>query len=240
MSDSAPSHTDQLIRKLGKWTESISTPEFHQFKRQQLSYAIADDFDRKHFEKEPPTEFVFSKTVEKQHALVMSFYELLGSSNALAQCEYYFRRFPFRGLPVSREHHIKNMCELYFAHFYIIKNRVKTVFEKFKDACPGIKGDFGAFIKRYDKEFDQELRARNEVHHHYSFDDLNIHRIMLTGMMSSTDWYKGKGWDREHLRAYRAASKEWSDRVKRRSVVMQKFVDAVSKLILNNAPFLAD
>lgn len=238
MSDSKTSHTDQLIRKIGKWTGRISTPEFRQFKKQQLSYAIADDFDRKHLMKEPPAEFVFSEAVEKQRALVMSFYELLGSSHALAQCEYYFRRFPFRGLPISREHHIRNISELYFTHFYIIKNRVKTVFERFKSPCPGIKGDFGSFIKRYDKEFDQELRARNEVHHHYSFDDLNIDRIMLTGMMSSTDRRKGKGWDREHLRAYRAASKEWSDRVKRRSVVMDKFVDAVAKWILDNASFL--
>jgi hypothetical protein len=126
------SHTDQLLSKLGKWTEEISTPEFHQFKKQQLSYAIADDFDRKHLNLKPPAEFVFSETVEKQHALVMSFYELIGSTNSLAQCEYYFRRFPFRGLPVSRESHIRNICELYFAYFYIIKNRVKTVLRNLK------------------------------------------------------------------------------------------------------------
>jgi hypothetical protein len=61
---------------------------------------------------------------------------------------------------------------------------------------------------------------------------------MLTGMISSTESSKGKGWDREYRVAYRAASKEWSERVKRRSVVMQKFVDAVAKWILDNASFL--
>jgi len=238
MSASATPHIDQLIRKLGKWTEKISTPEFRQYKRQQISYAISDKFDRALFKNEPPAQFVFSGALEKQHALVMSFYELLMASTALAQCEFYFRRFPFRGLPVTRENHIKNMCELYFAHFYVIKNRVKTVFEKFKETYPGIRGEFGVFIKMYDREFYQELRARNEVHHHYSFDDLNIDRIMLTGMMSTTEQFRGKGWDREYLRAYRAVSKEWSDRVKRRSVVMEKYVDAIAKWILDNASFL--
>ena len=238
MSDPGAHPTDLLHQRIRKWIEKISTPEFRQFKSQQISYMISDDFDRKFFEKEHPDEFLFGDTVEKQHALVLSFLELVGSTNSLAQCEYYFRRFPFQGLPISKNNHITNICELYFGHFYIIKNKIWIVAKRLKQACPTPSGDMKAFIKSYVNEFEQELDWRNKVTHQYAFSDLNIDRILFTEIMSSTEKFKRKGWDREHRRAYRALSKEWSDRVKQRSIVMQKFVDAVAQWVLDNNTFL--
>jgi hypothetical protein len=237
VSVSANPYGEQLTGKIGKWIEDISTPEFRQFKRKQIAYTIVDGFDRENLV-EPPAEFAFSNVVERQHVLVMSFLELKSSSNALTLCEYYFRRYPFRGLPVSREEHIKNICELYLGQFYIIKNRIKVVFKRIREAYPHVATDFGSLIRAYDKEFNQELRARNKVSHHLSFEDLEIDRVMLTGMMSSTEGDEGKTWMREHLRAYRAASKEWSTRAKQRSASVQRFVDAVAKCILDHATFL--
>ena len=231
-------HTGQLLGKIGMWSETILTPEFREFKRKQLSYTISDEFDREYFLKDTPSEFVFSGVIEKQHALVISFLELSTSSSALAQCEYYFRRFPFRGLPISRENHIKNICELYFMHFYIIESRIKAVFENFKKVYPDTKANFGKFIKAYSREFNQELRNRNKINHHYSFGDLDIDKIMLTGMMSSAGSIKGEGWNREHMRAYRNASKVWSNRVIERSAVIRKFVNKIARFILENNDFL--
>jgi hypothetical protein len=231
-------HTEKLTESIGKWIEKNTTPEFRDFKRKQVRHTLADDLDRELGLPEMPREFVFSKEVEKEHALIMSFLNLHQSAQAFSQCEYYFRRFPFRGLPISRHEHLRNVCELYFSMFYVIRSRLKMVLNEMKFVCPGYKMDVGAFIKLYDKEFDQELRERNSVHHSMPFRDLAIDRIMLTEMMASTGKFRNKGWDKEHLVVYRKSSKEWADRVKRRSVAVRAFIDAVAKAILDVSSFL--
>jgi hypothetical protein len=230
--------TDRLVESIGKWIEKNTTLEFRDFKRKQVRRTLADELDYKLGLPEMPKEFVFSEAVEKEHALITSFLYLHQSAEALSQCEYYFRRFPFRSLPISRHEHLRNVCELYFSMFYVIRSRLKEVLNKLKAACPGCRIDVGAFIKACDKEFDQELRERNSLHHSVPFEDLNIDRIMLTGMMASTEKFRDKGWDKEHLSAYRKSSKEWANRVKRRSVADRAFIDAAAKVILDKSSFL--
>ena len=229
-------HIAKLLVRIAKWTERNATQEFKDFKRKQLANTLADERERNIFE--IPKEFIFKENVEKEHNAIMSFYDLNQSANTLAQCEYYFRRFPFKGMPVLHHEHLRNICELYFSMFYVIKNRLESVLNAFNAACPTCSLNVGAFIKKYNKEFDQEIRERNSVHHTRPFEDRAIDKIMLTKLMSTTDDFKGKGWDREHISAYRKLSNEWAERVKRRNTHMLRYIDAVAKAILNHAPFL--
>jgi hypothetical protein len=109
----------------------------------------------------PPFEdaFTFPPEIEKQHAVVYQYIGLQQTVETLKECEYYFRRYPFRGLPVSRASHITNVCEMYFGRFYEFKERLKKYFEAVKAVSPNHNLDIGKFIRQYEKIFDDELNT---------------------------------------------------------------------------------
>jgi hypothetical protein len=69
-------------------------------------------------------DFVFADPIAQEHAAIESYFDLTGSLYALRECEYYFRRYPFRGLPVSKHIYLRNMCEMYFNRFYEFREAV--------------------------------------------------------------------------------------------------------------------
>lgn len=181
-------------------------------------------------------EFTFSSEIEKQHKLIMQYLYLLETSNSLKECEYYFRRYPFTGLPVSKSSHVTNVCEMYFNRFYEFKERLKRYFDAFKAVVPDHKLNISAFITLYGTEFDQELKERNGVHHRRRFEDLAIDKIFLTGILA--DGPTNYGWDKEHLIAYRKCTREWAERVRVRSAKLDEFIEAVASITLSNCKFL--
>jgi hypothetical protein len=169
----------------------------------------------------------------------MAFFYLHQSQMMLSQCEYYFRRFPFRGMPVSRDDHARNMCEFYFGCFYIIRSRFKYTLNKLKIACPMSKIDVGKSLLTFDKSFHQELRTRNSIHHREPFDDVGLDRIMLARILSTGSEQRNlEGWEWRHLSAYRKFAREWSHRARDRGRAMEKVIEAVASAILREAMFL--
>jgi hypothetical protein len=177
-------------------------------------------------------------TIAKEHAVTTAFIDMHLSQKTLSQCEYYFRRFPFRGLSISRDEHLQNVCEFYFSSFYIMRCRIKTTLNNLKVACPNSSLKVSNFLRAFDKEFDYELRARNRVHHHQSFENIEINRISITGIISGDEDVHSKFWRWQHLSAYRRFSRQWSLRAQRRARTMQGFVEAVALGILTEAAFL--
>lgn len=228
----------QLMDRMSKWIDRITTTEFKEFKRRQISYVLAEDFEHNLGLAEKSEDFIFDEQVDKQHQLVMSVLYLYQSISMLSQCEYYFRRYPFSELPVSREDHVRNICELYFGSFYIIRSRTKKVLNILQAACPDCHIHIGRFLKAFDREFSQEIRMRNGVIHHAPFGDLGIDRLFLTRMMSDHPDLRNKGWDKEHLYHYRKFTNSWSKRAKKRAADMQVFTDAICITLLERATFL--
>lgn len=226
-------HTDELNEGIARWiSQNLNTPEFHEFKLKQLGYTLFD---------EPITnldDFKFPPEIAKERAVIGAFLELRRSHITLSQCEYYFRRFPFRGLPISRDDHLRNICELYFSTFYIIRSRIKSTLTQLREACPNNTVDIGKFIKAYDKLFRDELRARNRVHHEEAFEDLGISRITISDIISRGDDAEHKIWSWQHRIAYRKFSKEWSIRAHNQASVMQVMIERVAREILSGATFL--
>lgn len=181
-------------------------------------------------------EFKFSSEMEAEHAVVTSYMELLSTANALRDVEWYFRRYPFSRAPVSRESHLQYCCEMYFTRFYQFRERLKVLSKAVKSAVPDHELNFGNFIKSFDKEFDQEIRARHGVHHHQAFDDVAISRIAileLTDQSGDRDSRK-----RAYQSHYRKTANEWASRSKRRSKDLDIFVEAVADALLKTCPFL--
>lgn len=189
-------------------------------------FALTEDDD--------PEEFKFDEVTEREHEVVLGYLELEDTVNSFKECEFYFRRYPFWRLPVTKHAHLTNISEMYFSRFYEFRERVKRYLNKlklFNDI------DIKSVLKQLGHLFKEELRARHGIHHQRRFQDLAIDQVHLTGVLSeSLD--RDLGWDREHLVAYRRVSREWANRVRRKGVMMDLILDALAGASLNSCSFL--
>lgn len=174
-----------------------------------------------------PEVFEFPAPIDKQHEIVLQYLGLIEAVDLVKSCEYYFRRYPFRGLPIARHEHIANICEMYFGRFYEFKERLKKFTKAIAVVEPNHGLDFGRLIKQFEREFDSELRARNQVHHHQRFSDLAIEQVYITSVASQIR--VGMGWGDEHLAAYRKTAKEWAHRAKERGRRLDDFLEAIAE-----------
>lgn len=226
----------EILEAIGEWIRKLEDyPGWQEWKRSQIGYTL--NFDDEFMPSEMVLEeFKFSPEIEREHAVVSSYMELLTTTNALRDVEWYFRRYPFSQAPISRESHLRYCCEMYFGRFYQFRERLKRLSNAVSHAAPSHKLDFGKFIKSFDQEFDQEIRARHGVHHHEAFDDVAISRVAL---LELTDQSDSRGLRRSAYQAYyRKTAKEWAERTKRRSGKLDQFVEAVATALLKECPFL--
>jgi hypothetical protein len=229
-------HRARMSNAIGTWLIKLDGLQgWKEYRRNRLRHTL--DFDDPFFmPSEPPDDFVFPPDMEKQHAIVTQYLGLQQTIEALKECEFYFRRYPFRGLPVTRHAHITNVCEMYFGRFYEFKERLKKYFNTIKAVEPHHTLEIGKFVKLFEDVFDQELRARNNVHHHSRFEDIVIDKVFLTDIFSNAA--DKRGWKQEHLAAYRKAANEWSKRVRARGAKMDEFLEATAGATLTVCGFL--
>jgi hypothetical protein len=229
-------HRDRMSNAIGVWVKKLDDVQgWTEYRRNRLRHTL--DFDDPFFmPSEPPGDFVFPPDIEKQHAIIVQYLGLQQTIEALKECEYYFRRYPFRGLPVSRDAHLTNVCEMYFGRFYEFKERLKNYFDAVKVVEPKNTLEIGKFVKLFDKVFDQELRARNKVHHHARFEDIAIDKVLVTSVIANAN--EKKGWEQGRLVAYRKATNEWSKRVSTRGAKMDEFLEAIAEATLTVCRYL--
>jgi hypothetical protein len=230
------SYADELRVKSLEWFENYKPPEFNDWKRSHLSYVLFDDdhTTKTNFNK----EFLLPPEIEKIHNLVMAFFYLKQASETIIQCEYYFRRFPFPDLPVSRSDHLRNMCEFYFNMTYVGHERIKVALSKLNEACTNLRIDFKRTLKQYKKRFEQELTNRHSItHDSIPFDDKGIDKVMIMDLHSSSSDHKDNIWKSESAVTYRREAKKWAKRVKRQGLAMNEFIEAIAEVILKHADF---
>jgi hypothetical protein len=234
MTSSARENMQEAIRK---WMAELRRyPGWREWKKQDLGQTLFHGDELYKNSADTEKEFKFSSDVEIQHDLLLQYLRLCESLDLLKQCEFYFRRYPFRGLPVTRYSHATNICEMFFSRFYEFRERMKRYFAALKTAAPEYRFQAGPLIKAFDKEFDQELRVRNTVHHHRRFGDIAIDQIFMLETLLPR--HRDSGWEEEYRRAYRRFSKEWAQRVKRRSEKVDEFLEAISCYTLDTCDFL--
>jgi hypothetical protein len=210
-------------------------PGWREWNLSKIGFTLYFDDEFKSQE-EHAKEFKFSPEMELEHAVVTSYMELLSTANALRDVEWYFRRYPFSRAPVTRESHLKYCCEMYFGRFYQFRERLKKISEALKRAVPDHGLDFGNLIKNFDKEFDQEIRARHGAHHREAFVNVAISRIALLELPDPSDDRELR--KRAYQSYYRKTADEWASRTRRRSKALDKFVEAVADALLGACPFL--
>jgi len=232
-------HMHQLFEAIAKWIgENLSTPAFQEFTLKKIGMILGDE-DTKVL-----PDFVLPHEIAREHAFVMAYLQLFIAQKTLSQCEYYFRRFPFYGLPVSRDEHLQNVCELYFSMFYIIKERIKDTLNRLKELCPDSRTQIthmiGEYVRLFEKTFANELHQRGRIHHNEGYGDMGLTRIFLTEVLSDSgkDELLRNAFKSRHASAYKKASKEWTLRARDRARVMRGFLDIVAGWILTNVAFL--
>lgn len=229
------SEQSRMSNAIGLWLKSLdSEPGWNDWRRTRIAYTLTWDYPYSPKPEPSKQKFVFSEELERQHSLVERYLSLQQAVILLKDCEYYFRRYPFKGLPVSRHDHILNICEMYFNRFYEFRERMKKFFAALKLASPNHGLDIGGFIKLYDKIFDQELRSRNGVHHDSRFEYVGMERLFLFTMAS----HKDDGWKRDHIVEYRKLANVWAKRVRKRSITLETFLEAIAKATLTSCSFL--
>ena len=232
------SDTERLLTAMHRWSAKLKdVPGWTEFKRESFQATIFYD-DPWPGDKPPGSrEFKLPPEIDREHDLIMRFYTLVTSLQSLRDCEYYFRRYPFRGLPVFHHDHLRYICEMYFSRFYEFSERLKKMGNTINANLPdGQTVDIGALIKAFKKQFDRELRARNDVHHHDSFSDIRFDNIALLSAVNVRE--KKKHIDDRLRNSYRDATREWSRRVRIRSDLVEKYLDCVALMILDNCMFL--
>lgn len=228
--------SSRLIYAIGQWITHIDDlPGWRDWQRKKIATILsaAEGVARP----DDLPEYVFEEPLQGQHAAIMSFFGLHRSFEGLKQCEYYFRRYPFRGLPVTKEEHIRNICDMYFNRFYEFRERMKRCLNLVNKTLKDAKLEVRAVLRAFDKEFDQEIRARHQVHHQEAFEDLAFDSIGLATMMSQSESIPA-GWEIVASRSYRSATTEWAQRVKRRSQRVEPYLEAVAEAMLAHCAYL--
>jgi len=231
---------DRILMAIDAWTAELkSYPGWKEWQRERIRHTLYFDDPYPASAQERLNDFKFSDEVEKQHSITYGFLGLSETITALKECEYYFRRYPFRGLPVSRSSHVTNVCEMYFGRFYEFRERLRKYLKAVAALAPASSIKIGAYIRAFDRIFDHEIRARHSVHHHHRFDDIAIDRVFLTDSLA-TNRAEDRERKKEHLAAYRKVANEWALRVQRRSQSIEEFLEAVAEATLSNCCFLSD
>jgi hypothetical protein len=235
MIDTTPD-TARLMTVISRWMEAeLMTPEFKAYKQKALSLTLwYDDI----LPPEEVEQIELAPELSRRHDLVIQWMNLHTSVSSLEMLQYYFRRYPFRGTPVRRADHVRMVAEMYFSSFYAIRERAKKFLNELNTHATTSRVDVKAFLKWFDREFDQELRWRNQVHHHRPFEDMALDRLSITELISNHSDPKREGWRRHHLSAYRKFCKDWSDRVAAKSKRMDLLLNEISKAVLEVADFL--
>lgn len=230
---------DRLFDAIRVWMADLEAyPGWKEWRRQRFAHTLHFDNLWPEQSEVPGHDFKFSSEIENQHAVVIQYLGLAQTIDALKECEFYFRRFPFHGMPVSHYNHVTNICEMYFGRFYEFKERLKQYFDAVDAATPAHNLIVGAFIKQFGQVFDQELRKRNQIHHERRFEEIGIDRLLLTGSLASNP--EDRGWKREHMIAYRMVTSQWAQRVRRRGAQMDQFLEATARATLESCSFLSE
>lgn len=229
---------DELQPLLAGWIDRLSRlPGFTEFQKTKVSVALG------HLDGFTPTadthqEFKFNPEWDRQHRIVSAYYELRSVQQDIRESAYYFRRFPFRGLPVTRASHLRMCCELYFGRLFKLRERY-TVFLKLMHRKGGAKWlEVDPLVEQLVRQFHHEIEARKRAEHEAAFVDLDLAALTVAGLLETGD--DTRGWDTAATITYRRACKLWVSRVEDSAEKADIYVGAAAAILLRSAKFLRE
>lgn len=227
--------TEILLRKIHEWSLPLIEHEaFRQLARAKIRSALdwEEDWPAKEVQ---VREIILPEPLATQHEAIMQFYNLWSTSERLRTVEFYFRRYPFNGLPINQHEHLENVCLMFFGYFYVIHERLRVFLNALNAAAAPAALDVGKTLKLYQRRFSAELRQRHNGTHLEPLDDPTIQAVMLRRLRDDDGDLRAKTMK---TYAYRKASREWAAHARRGSEQVAAFVEAVASASLEIATFL--
>jgi hypothetical protein len=229
----------RLMSAFGEWLKALDDcPGWREWNRAKISRTL--NHDDPSFEPGPyPPIFKFPGDLEKQHAAIMGYLMLSTSLQSLRDCEYYFRRYPFHGLPVSKPMHLRYVCEMYFSRVFEFRERLTKCVKAMNETIAPQAVRTIELVNAFRSEFRREINARNSIHHDEHFDDLAIDNLNLTNVMIEDADVK-TWWRKRNKRGYRRATIEWARRVRERSQMIEVYLEEVASMMLTHCDYLTE
>lgn len=223
-------------KKIARWMDALrDDPEWRKFNKEKLAYTLTyNEFSPE--ENGEGQEFVFSEEMAKEHAFILCYVELIACLNALTQCEYYFRRYPFTGLPVSHADYLTRNCEVFFNKLYEFRERIKNLGAALKEVSPAKYMDTGKLIRQYDHTFREELKERNLLNHHTRFSDVVLTKFAMIAMLEE-DQIPLPFADSARAE-YRRVCAQWIKRIRLKQAAVKVYLIKITEFLDETCDFL--
>jgi len=158
-----------------------------------------------------------------------SYFSLLNIFYAIEQTQYYFRRYPFSDMPISKSDHLVTVCELYFDRIGRFRDRVKNLTKLLKQARGEPDERYGRLVRWLNDNLDGELRNRNFIQHHGRFECFSAERLKLMELLSINDRSAFKETQRD---LYRNETQKWAARCVSTHKALNHIVDICASFVL--------
>jgi hypothetical protein len=220
---------EQLFLRIQNWMKMLlENDEYRDWKNRQIKYHLLFALDQDKT-LEDVGDFSFDPAFEKEMSL--------STLGLVKQCEYYFRRFAFRDLPVSRHEHLATCCELFASRVYQFesywKKHIKQVERRAKPTVTYAR----QLQKVFKENLDPILTMRNRVHHDQPYSDIEINALSMGELLTMFD--DDIGWEVASRPIYRRIANDWVRKVRFTSDQLDIFVGATATIMLETCNFLA-
>ena len=227
----------------GNWIQEVLIDDKERFDRaNRRIIAVLMNDQNNHPIEEIPSE-ILTDDENVRYEIISGYLSFLGISNAIRDCEHYFKNYPFEDGEMRRSDHLRICCEMLFDRVAQAKDRLKHVLNIIKKHDKNHEIEVGHILKIYNKIFVSVLKARNMVHHVSRFSDQDIERMSLLEnlsigiQISKSKSIHEKRYDKEFSRnelalIYKKSSEKWIDNIKYYADYINKFGDIIGIYIL--------
>lgn len=192
-------------------------------------------------EREVLPDIQFNTAQQLENEVVRCYIALASMQHSFGQCEYYFRRYPFNGLPVNHGDHLRNICEMYFDRIEQFRDRLKHLVNALKSHAEDDDSRYGEIIRNYKKFFKWECAQRNRTHHHNRFAYDAIDQLGLIDLLQIGERLRPTEMGKmlpQGSSIYRQEARKWANRVKEQTKALNTVVEFAAGLVLEKCSFL--
>ena len=198
-------------------------------------------------QEEPELSMTASETLEA--GVISGFMSIFGMLYSIRECEYYFRRYPFKSKNISRSDYLRNCCEMLFDRIAQLRDRLKISLNAIQKEQPKKSIPVGKVIKLFGASFQGPLRLRNWVHHHDRYSDEEISQLSVVDLLSKAQQLQPAEGEGESTGPpmtallnqkglYQRAARRWIARIDNYEKSAEAFVEIVSQIVLDECDFI--
>ena len=227
---------DELWPALHQWLMNllVEHPDFNKWKGKQIIESVLAA-KLPGYEPSEIADYAFNEEIERQHRVVSSYLTSLTSALWVREVDPYLRRFPFRGLPVTRESHLKTCAEMYYGRVYTFREHWKkgiSQVDRWKRPSAFPIADLKVSI---DAAFKSETDIRSSFTHQAAFTEPTISAVGTADMLSDHPAMK---WMAIGPADYRRAAMRWRKLVKAAADKADTYAGYLAVMTMVNCEFL--